>query len=256
MTKLSISTGIVFAIVGASCGMVADAWADTMPMKAPPAAAVPEPKLCTDAWGFIATDCQLTWHGITLDGTIDAGVGWQSHGLPLDPRSAVGASYLIQEQKRSPRRGLAPNALSNSTIGIKGSRLIGENVSVVFALDTGFDLYSVRLSNGAGSVAANAGFPQNDQSAYSDSSRAGQWYNGQGYVGLSSPTYSTLTVFRQNLLTVDAVLDYYPFGASYAFSPIGRQGITCGGGNTQNCRHLTSLKYRVAVGQLRAAALW
>src|SRR5262245_2479510 len=50
--------------------------------------------------------------------------------------------------------------------------------------------------------------------------------NGNGYVGLSSPTYGTLTVFRQNSLTYDGVLDYDPMGASYAFSPIGWQGIT------------------------------
>jgi hypothetical protein len=32
-------------------------------------------------------DCQLTWYGITLYGTIDAGFGWQSHGAPFDPRT-------------------------------------------------------------------------------------------------------------------------------------------------------------------------
>src|SRR6201997_2937180 len=98
--------------------------------------------------------------------------------------------------------------------------------------------------------------PQNLQSSYSDSSRAGQWYNGQGYIGVSSPTYGALTVFRQNSLTLDAVFEYDPFSASYAFSPIGFQGIACGGGNTENCRHSTALKYRVDVGQFRAAALW
>jgi predicted porin len=152
--------------------------------------------------------------------------------------------------------GLAPNALANSTIGIKGTEPIGGNFNVVFALDAGFDPYSFRFSNGPGSIAANTGVPQNQATAYSDSSRAGQWFNGQGYVGISSPTYGTLTVFRQNSLTLDAVFDYDPFGASYAFSPIGFQGITCGGGNTENCRHSTSLKYRVNVGDFRAAALW
>jgi predicted porin len=146
--------------------------------------------------------------------------------------------------------------LANSTIGIKGTEPISGNLSVVFALDAGFDPYSLRFSNGPGSVAANAGIPQNQATAYSDSSRAGQWFNGVGYVGLSSPTYGTLTVFRQNSLTLDAVFDYDPFSASYAFSPIGFQGITCGGGNTENCRNSTSLKYRVNVGQFRAAALW
>jgi predicted porin len=255
MTKLRISTGIFLAVAGASWAV--DAWAaDTMPTKAPPATAASAPKTCSDPWDFVATNCQLTWHGITVYGTVDMGVGWQSHGAPFDPQSAVGASYLIQKQNRSPMWSLSPNALTNSTIGIKGTVPIGGNFSGVFAVDAGFDPYSLRFSNGPGSVYGNAGVPQNLATAYSDSSRAGQWYNGVGYVGVSSPTYGTLTVLRQNSLTLDAVFDYDPFGASYAFSPIGFQGITCGGGNTENCRNSTSLKYRVNVGQFRAAALW
>ncbi len=255
MAKLGIFAAVIIAAGGASCGV--EAWAaDVMPMKAPPAAAASAPKPCTDGWGFIFTNCQLTWQGITVYGAIDAGFGWQSHGAPWDPRSAVGGSYLIQKQNNKARWGPAPNALTNSFIGIKGTEPIGGNVSVVFALDAGFDPYSLRFSNGPGSAAANAGIPQNFATAFADSSRAGQWFNGQGYVGVSSPTYGTLTVFRQNSLTLDAVFDYDPFGASYAFSPIGFQGITCGGGNTENCRNSTSLKYRVNVGQFRAAALW
>ena len=255
MQRSAFFAAVILATGGTSCGV--EAWAaDIVPTGASAAAAASAPKPCTDGWSFIATDCQLTWRGITVYGTIDAGFGWQSHGAPWDPRSAVGASYLIQKQNNSALWGPAPNALTNSFIGIKGTQPIGGNVSAVFALDAGFDPYSLRFSNGPGSIAANAGIPQNLATAYSDSSRAGQWYNGQGYVGVSSPTYGTLTVFRQNSLTLDAVFDYDPFGASYGFSPIGFQGITCGGGNTQNCRNSTSLKYRVNVGQFRAAALW
>jgi len=65
-----------------------------------------------------------------------------------------------------------------------------------------------------------------------------------------------LTVFRQNTLTLDAVFAYDPMGASYAFSPIGWQGITCGVGDTQDCRFSTSVKYRVNIGQFRVGALW
>ena len=255
MQNSAFFAAVIIAAGGASCEV--EAWAaDVVPTGASAATAASAPKPCTDGWGFIATDCRLTWRGITVYGTIDAGFGWQSHGAPWDPRSAVGASYLIQKQNNSALWGPAPNALTNSFIGIKGTEPIGGNVSVVFALDAGFDPYSLRFSNGPGSIAANAGIPQNFATAYSDSSRAGQWFNGQGYVGVSSPTYGTLTVFRQNSLTLDAVFDYDPFGASYAFSPIGFQGITCGGGNTENCRNSTSLKYRVNVGQFRAAALW
>src|SRR6476620_8017658 len=253
MAKLGIFAAVILA--GACCAVEARA-ADAVPTAAPAATTASQPKPCTDGWSFIATNCQLTWQGITVYGIVDTGFGWQSHGAPWNSRSAVGSSYLIQKQNRGSLWTLAPNALSNSFIGIKGTEPIGGNVSVVFALDAGFDPYSLQFSNGPGSIAARNGVPQNLQTAYSDSSRAGQWYNGQGYVGVSSPTYGTLTVFRQNSLTLDAVFDYDPLGASYGFSPIGFQGITCGGGNTQNCRHSTSLKYRVNVGQFRAAALW
>jgi hypothetical protein len=64
--------------------------------------------------------------------------GWQSHGAPFDSQSAVGASYLIQKQNRSPPRSLGPNALSNSTIGIPAS-FDHPAVSRRFANVTGFE---------------------------------------------------------------------------------------------------------------------
>src|SRR5258705_4037195 len=131
MAKLGIFAAVIVAAGGASCGV--EAWAaDVMPMKA---AAASAPKVCTDGWSFIATDCQLTWQGITVYGAIDAGFGWQSHGAPWDPRSAVVASYLIQKQNNSALWGPAANALTNSFIGIKGTEPIGGHVSVFFSLD-------------------------------------------------------------------------------------------------------------------------
>jgi len=64
-----------------------------------------------------------------------------------------------------------------------------------------------------------------------------------------------LTVFRQNTLTLDGVNAYDPLGGSYAFSTIGYQGITCGVGNTEDCRFTTSVKYRLNIGLFRVAAL-
>ena len=40
------------------------------------------PDPCASGHEFATTDCALTWHGITLYGVYDAGVGWVSHGLP------------------------------------------------------------------------------------------------------------------------------------------------------------------------------
>ena len=64
------------------------------------------------------------------------------------------------------------------------------------------------------------------------------------------------TAFRQNSLTLDAVFDYDPVQRLLRLLAHRLSGITCGGGNTGNCRHSTSLKYRVNVGHFRAAALW
>ena len=257
MTKLGISAAMILGVAGVA--YASDVWAaDVMPIKAKPptAASASEPIPCTAFWDFIATNCPLTWQGITVYGALDVGGGWQSHGAPFDSRFPTGASYYVQKMNRSAMWAPAPNAMSQSSIGIKGKEPIAGDLSFVFAVDAGFDPYSLRLANGPGSLSANAGIPLNQQTVNGNSSRAGQWFNGVGYAGLSSPSYGTLTVFRQNSLTLDGVIAYDPMGASYAFSPLGFSGITCGVGNTEACRYSTSVKYRINVGQFRAAALW
>jgi predicted porin len=184
------------------------------------------------------------------------GVTWQSHGTPFNGTSVVGQEYLIQKNSNRAQWGLAPNALSQSNIGIKGNEPLGQGWAFVFDLQAGFDPYSLQFADGPHSVAQNAGVPPHRQNSNADSSRAGQFYNSVGYLGISSSTYGTLTVFRQNSLTLDGVLAYDPMGGSYAFSPIGWQGITCGVGDTEDCRFSTSVKYHVDIGQFRVAALW
>jgi len=39
------------------------------------------PDACASGHEFATTDCALTFHGITLYGTYDVGVGYVSHGL-------------------------------------------------------------------------------------------------------------------------------------------------------------------------------
>jgi len=49
------------------------------------------PDPCTSTHQFATTDCALTWHGITLYGAYDVGIGWVSHGLP-ENGSNIGSS--------------------------------------------------------------------------------------------------------------------------------------------------------------------
>jgi predicted porin len=257
MKKFGVSTAMILGLAGAAYATDASA-DDIMVTKAAPAAttkAPSRPATCGSLEDFVVTACPLTWNGITVYGTIDAGVSWRSHGAPFNGSSAFGVDYLIQKYSRGPRWDLGPNGLTNSNIGIKGNEPFAPGWAFIFDLQAGFDPYSLHFTNGPHSVAQNAGVPLTSQDSNGDSSRAGQFYNSVGYLGVSSP-YGTLTLFRQNSLTLDAVFAYDPMSASYAFSPIGWQGITCGGGNTENCRHSTSLKYRVDIGQFRVAALW
>jgi predicted porin len=253
MQKLGAVAAIILAL--ASALYATDSSADeSMATKAAPAQT--EPAACNSLWDFFNTSCPLSWYGITVYGVVDGGVTWISHGARFNGTSTTGQDYIVSKEGNHSLWGVAPNALSQSTIGIKGNEQIVPGWSLVFALDAGFDPYSFQLANAPHSVLESAGVPLNEQESHTSSSRAGQFFNGQGFFGVSSPIYGTLTIFRQNTLTLDGVLAYDPMGGSYAFSPIGYQGTTCGAGDTEDCRLSTALKYRVNVGQFRVGALW
>src|SRR5258708_24821778 len=138
-------------LAAAGAAGAGDVWAaDIFPIEAWSASAASKPQVCTGRWDFIATSCALSWQGVTIYGTADAGGGWQSHGAPLDSRSAPGASYLIEKTNRSSQWSLAPNALSTSTIGIKGTEPIGGAFSGFFFVHARLRPHSLRLSQGAG----------------------------------------------------------------------------------------------------------
>jgi len=217
--------------------------------KAPPPVAAPALVSCTSAVQFIVTDCPLTYYGITVYGTIDVGGGYETHGAPFNSDLHTGVSEFIQKPNRPTAMWLqTPNGLSQSNIGIKGVEQIVPGLNFVFDLNFGFDPYSGNAANGVQSLLDNNGIALAKQSANADSSRAGQWYNGVGYAGFSSPTYGTLTFGRQNSLELDGVNAYDPMGGSYAFSVIGWQGTAVGGGDTEDARISTAIKYRVDVG--------
>ena len=223
--------------------------------KAPAAALSTTSGACTSVWGFFVTDCPLSWYGVRLYGTIDTGGGYQTHGAPLDPNFAQGSSYLVQKMNRQAMWTLAPGALSTSAVGVLVDEPFAPGWAFIGQLETSFDPYSLELSNSPYSIAGNRGVPLNLQTANNDSSRAGQFYNSVGYIGVNSDTFGTLTFFRQNALTLDAITAYDPMGGSYAFSALGFSSSNCGAGDSETCRITTAIKYRVNIGPVRLAAL-
>ncbi len=210
---------------------------------------------CDSVPAFFLTSCQLAWYGVRVYGTIDVGGGYQTNGAPFNPYFPQGSSYVVQKMNRESMWTLAPSALSRSNIGVEVREPFAPGWTFVGQLEASFDPYSLQFSNGPTSIADNRGVPLIDQSANNDSSHAGQIYNALGYLGVSSTTLGTLTFFRQNALTLDAVLAYDPMEASYAFSALGFSSSNCGAGDTETCRITTAIKYKVALGAFRIGAL-
>ena len=198
-------------------------------------------------------DDSLCWHGICLYGNIDMGLNYQNHGAPLSPLAVGPLDYLVSKNSLGSYFGAGPNQLSTSFIGLRGKQEIADNLYAVFNLQTQFDPASGTASNGVGSVFQNNGLPLIHQNAFSDSSKAGQMFNGAAYFGISSPTYGTLTMGRQTALSSELVTNYDPLGGSNAWSVLTYQGANGGGGDTEDRIYDNSFEYRVNVGPVRFA---
>ncbi len=199
----------------------------------------------------------LTWNGIMLYGTIDAGVAYLSHGAPLSATYGPGLPFVLQSFSNHPITSLAPNGLSQSKVGISGAERLGVgDLKGVFKLETGFNPTSGRLTDGPRSLLDNNGRPNNQRITASDSSRAGQAFQGGAYVGIASNTFGTLTFGRQNSLMADNLLKYDPQLQAQAFSPIAYSGTSGGLGDTEDKALDDTLKYMYGYGPTRIAVLY
>ena len=213
------------------------------------------PDSCTSGHEFANTDCTLTWHGITVYGAYDVGVGWVSHGLPENGYNYEGES-LVNRNGFQHRFVLAPNNLQQTGLGIKGKEEFAPGWSVVFNASTGINPQSGLLANASKTDIINNGLPRASYSIAIDGARAGQPFNDEYYAGVSSAHFGTLTFGRQRALGTDVMLLYDPAGGSYAFSYIGYNGTMAGGGDTEDTRWDNALKYRMTYGPVHFGAMY
>src|SRR5580693_5275356 len=213
------------------------------------------PDACASGHEFATTDCTLTWHGITLYGAYDVGVGWVSHGLPENGYNYEGAS-LVNRNGFQHRFLIAPNNLQQTGLGIRGKEEFGHGWSVVFNASTGINPQSGLLANAPATDTVNNGLPRSSYSEAIDGARAGQPFNDEFYAGISSAHFGTLTFGRQRSLGTDAMLLYDPAGGGYAFSYIGYNVTFAGGGDTEDTRWDDALKYRLPYGPVHFGAMY
>ena len=197
----------------------------------------------------------LSFHGITLYGTVDLGLAYLTHGAPLSQTYGPGLPFMLQKLSNRSTFSVAPNGLSQSKIGLSGKEPLFKDVAAIFKLETGFQPTSGRLTDGPRSLIVNNGRPLDQQVEAGDSSRAGQPFQGAAYLGLQSKTFGTLTFGRQTTLTLDNIAKYDPQAQSQAFSPIGYSGVAGGAGDTEDSRLDDTLKYAVGYGVMHVALL-
>jgi predicted porin len=217
------------------------------------AQSTPDP--CTSGHEFATTDCTLTWHGITVYGAYDVGLGWVSHGLPENGYNYEGES-LVNRNGYQRRFVVAPNNLSQTGFGIRGKEEFMPGWFVVFNASTGINPQSGLLANASATDTINNGLPRSSYSMAIDGARAGQPFNDQYYGGISSTHFGELTFGRQRSLGTDAMLLYDPASGSYAFSYIGYNGTMAGGGDTEDSRWDDAVKYRITYGPIHFGAMY
>jgi predicted porin len=198
-------------------------------------------------------DDSLTWHGVTLYGIVDIGLQYQNHGTPISDYFPAGSAEPIQKNSNKSVLGFTPNNLSQSRVGLSGKEALVDDWSAVFRLETFFNPQSGNISDALKSLTLNNGRALANQNTGVDSSVAGQAFQ-QLYAGFSSKTFGTVTFGRQNTVMADGIAKYDPMGASQAFSLIGFSGTAAGGGDTEDRRLDSSLKYVGVYGPAHLAA--
>jgi predicted porin len=191
-----------------------------------------------------AADDKLTWHGITLYGTVDIGFQYESHGAPFSDYYTPASTNIVQKDSRESVFGATGSNLSQSKVGLRGLEPIGGDWSGVFDVETWFNPQAGVLSDSLKSLTINNGLTPGQQSTNNDGASAGQVFQ-IAYVGLSSKTFGTLTFGRQQTLLSEAFNTLDPNLGAPAFSLLGASGAYGGAGSTEDKRMDSTLKYGI-----------
>jgi predicted porin len=236
-------------------GLASLAHAADLPTAKPAEAEKSKPDCFSSLWNYLKSpvrDCPLSAGPLTLYGTLDGGFGYEQWGTRLGAYSDK-ANYAIQRNSGDTHWLWSPNALSTSNVGVRLSQKIGDNWEIVGAVEAGFNPYTLRLVNGPQTQADNNPYATALQRTAFDSARGGTWDNGQAFVGLSNPTYGTLTFGRTILLSMQALSAYDPV-ASVAFSQLGFTALYATFGASPTSRINTAFTYRLTYQGFRVAA--
>jgi hypothetical protein len=140
------------AAIIATLAVAGVAHAADLPTKKTVEAPAAKPNCWASFWSWLNSspdDCPIGAYGISLYGTLDVGLGYQTWGTTFNP-SADKLNYGIQKSGHGPQWLATYNALSTSVIGIKMKEDLGPlglgGWSLIGLLEAGVNPYSVSIS--------------------------------------------------------------------------------------------------------------
>jgi hypothetical protein len=203
---------------------------------------------------------KLTFKGITFYGNIDIGAQHQTHGATYnDDAPQTGLQQVIVKNSNHALTHYSQNGLSQSVFGVRGDIKIHSGVSFIFKLEPGVEPMDwFRFTDSVKSLAEQDGVAIQNQTANFDTNRAGRIDNGEAYLGVSKSIgdkqFVTLIFGRVISVVSDKVSKYDFDSGAYAFSLVSYQGIVSGGGDSEDLRLDSTLKFTSQFGHYRVAA--
>jgi len=195
---------------------------------------------------------------VTLYGVLDAAVGnvKESYSASSSFPASVNPFSATKVAVNDKVTGMFNGGIQDSRWGLTGSEKLGGSLKAIFTLESGFNLPTGELNNGAKSLAQNAGSGAGS-SVSVNTSLNGQLFNRQAWVGLSDDKLGTLKLGRVYLPEYDIVIANDPLFGSQLFSPIGFSGTIGGGGGVSDVmRSDNSVRYSNSKGMFSFGGLY
>ncbi len=191
---------------------------------------------------------------VSLYGILDMGIANLTSGATSNPSMPAGVPTQLYVTNNGGKAvtTMAPNGMSQSVLGFKGSEDVSGDLKVGFILEAGINSNTGTITDGISGL-AQGNFKT---STGGDSSRAGQLFNQRSLIYVSSKEMGTISFGRQYSTSLDQIVKYDPLGGSYAFSLVGFYGSYGGGGWTEDARLDNSIKYEGKFGPVRVGAMY
>lgn len=197
--------------------------------------------------------------GVSVYGTIDVGLGYQSSGVATS--STYGPEYSAFTTTRNfngSQTMVTENGMEYSKVGIKADEAINADMHLIAQAEIGIVPLSGQIMDTCKSLAQNSGVGSPaapaTQNGNLDSALCGQLFNRGLFGGISSKTYGTLTFGRQNAPVLALLAGYDPQSYAPAFSFLGFSGTLGGAGSTGASRWDNTIKYAYATPQFHLVA--